>query len=83
MGDLIIPLSFMGVIAGFVTLGVGLNVFQQWAKHRFMGRETEERFLEMEDRMVELEERVDFAERALTEARTRRRLESGDSPSSR
>ena len=81
MGDLIFPLAFMGVIAGFVTLGVGLNVFQKWAAHRFMGRETEERFTEMEERLTELEERVDFTERALTEETSRRHLESGDSPS--
>ena len=78
MGELWIPFAFMGMIAGFVTLGVGLNVFQKWAKHRFMDRETEERFLEMEERMVELEERIDFTERALNEAKSRRSLESGD-----
>ena len=82
MEDFIVPFAFMGVIAGFVTLGVGLNVFQQWAKHRFTGRETDERFTAMEDRMAELEERVDFTERTLTEASSRRRMESGDAPSS-
>jgi len=80
MEDLVIPLVFMGVIAGFVTLGVGLNVFQKWAKHRFMSREAEERFMAMEERMAELEERVDFTERTLTETRSRHRMESGDSP---
>ncbi|MFQ5705609.1 MAG: hypothetical protein ACE5HT_16520 [Gemmatimonadales bacterium] len=76
MGELIVPLVFFGVIAGFVTLGVGLNVFQKWAKHRFMARETEDRFMALEERMAELEERADFTERVLTEAKSRRHLES-------
>ncbi len=82
MEQLWVPFAFMGVIAAFVTLGVGLSVFQKWAAHRFMGRETEERFMAMEERLAEVEERVDFTERALTEETSRRRLESGDSPSS-
>lgn len=82
MGDLIIPLVFFGVIAGFVTLGVGLRVFQKWANHRFVGRESEERFTMMEERLAELEERVDFSERALAEVTSRPQLEfRGPAPS--
>ncbi len=80
--ELLIPVVFMGVIAAFVTLGVGLNVFQKWAKHHFTGREAEERFMAMEERMAELEERVDFTERTLAETKSRHRIESGDSPAS-
>ena len=80
MEGLLIPLVFFVVIAGFVTLGVGLNVFQKWAARRLQGSETDERFGAMEERMAELEERVDFTEHALTEARSRGRLESGGPP---
>ena len=78
MGELWVPFAFMGMIAGFVTLGVGLNVFQKWANHRLMSRETEEQFAVMGERIADLEERLDVTERVLTEVKSRRRLESGE-----
>ena len=76
------PLVFMVMIAGFVVLGVGLNVFQKWAKSRITGGETTERLALMEEHLAELEERLDFTERALTDLKTRRRLEPGEAANS-
>jgi hypothetical protein len=77
MGDILVPLAFLGAIGGLVTLGVGLNILTQWAKHRFTGSgDSAERLASMEARVAELEERADFTERALTEAKSRRQLES-------
>lgn len=74
MGDMLVPLVFFGAIAGLVSLGVGLNVFTKWAKHRLESDGGDNRFAAMEARIAELEERVDFAERALTEVTSQRQL---------
>lgn len=77
---LLVPLVFFVMIAGLVTLGLGLNILQKWATHRFANREADERFMAMEDRIAELEERVDFTERSLGEVTSHGRLASGDTP---
>lgn len=63
------PILFFG---GFMAAIAGLNIVFRWTNQKFPSDEGTARTIAgLEDRVAELEERLDFAEHALTEVRTK------------